>query len=57
MRALLSGDAEEAELLLRKHVTVQGGVFTDFLSTLPYGPGEAGEVGPTNQDSRRRTAG
>ena len=57
VRALLSGDAEEAELLLRKHVTVQGGVFTDFLSTLPYGPGEAGEVGPTNQDSRRRTAG
>lgn len=62
VRALLSGDADEAEKRLRRHVTVQGGAFTDFLSTLPYGDSGLEEedlAGPegTNEDSKRRTAG
>ena len=35
INAILQGKAEEAEQLTRKHVTIQGERFTDFLSTLP----------------------
>jgi DNA-binding GntR family transcriptional regulator len=35
IEAILSGDADLADELMRDHVNVQGDVFTDFLSTLP----------------------
>ncbi len=46
VQAILAGDAEEAERRTRRHVTVQGGAFTDFLSTLPFGPGALAEPAP-----------
>ncbi|MEH6402614.1 MAG: GntR family transcriptional regulator [Sneathiella sp.] len=35
VEAILKGDAEQAEMLTRNHVTIQGERFTDFLATLP----------------------
>lgn len=37
--AIVAGDAEAAERHLAQHVTVQGGAFTDFLTTLPEATG------------------
>jgi DNA-binding GntR family transcriptional regulator len=50
--AILAGEAEAAERLLAQHVTVQGGAFTDFLSTLPEAAGEGAHT-----DRKQRTAG
>lgn len=44
VRAICAGDAEQAERLLSKHVTVQGGAFTDFLTTLPEAGPQAAEL-------------
>ena len=39
LRAIVDGDAHEADRLLQAHVTVQGGSFADFVASLPLPQG------------------
>ncbi|HEY5720167.1 MAG TPA: GntR family transcriptional regulator, partial [Gammaproteobacteria bacterium] len=39
LRAIVDGDANEADRLLQSHVTVQGGSFADFVASLPVAQG------------------